>query len=126
MDRNRIILVEDDPDLRDEMVEGLSIFGVDAVPAADGVEALGVLSVETDISVVLTDLRMPNMDGLALAAEVAALYPARRVKVILVSGYLSEVDEELASRLCLFGRLNKPSPLATIVAAVRSALAAAN
>jgi CheY-like chemotaxis protein len=60
-----VLIVEDEPDFADLLAYGLSARGYDVVCAADGLEALEVQG-KGPVSVVITDVRMPRMDGLEL------------------------------------------------------------
>lgn len=85
-DRERILIVEDNEQVRDVVVELIEDLGYDVVVAGDGHEALKVLRADDAIKLVFTDIVMPNgMSGVALAKAVAALN--KRVKVVLTSGY---------------------------------------
>jgi len=117
-----ILVVDDEDELRDEMVYALDLLGIPAVAAADGLEALAVLEKSPDIRVVLTDLRMPNMDGLALATALADRPAGAEIEVIMLSGHLTQADNDEASRLGIFACLNKPTPLRRIAETVRQAL----
>jgi CheY-like chemotaxis protein len=83
------VLVVDDSPLFRQMAVALIRDGVGcrAVHAADGIEALGLLK-PAEPSVVLTDLRMPRMDGLELVKAIRADYP--HIPVILMTAYGSE------------------------------------
>ncbi|MCY2959505.1 MAG: response regulator transcription factor [Planctomycetota bacterium] len=67
MTRGRILLVEDEAIGRELLARGLSRSGYEVETAADGVEAAALLEREFDF--VVTDLVMPNADGLAVLAE---------------------------------------------------------
>lgn len=78
MTRGRILLVEDEALGRDLLARGLKRAGFDVATAADGVEALEMLSDEFDF--VVTDLVMPRADGLPVLAELnRRRHPAQRI-----------------------------------------------
>lgn len=79
-----ILLVDDDPLVRESTAWMLSDAGHDVHEAADGVEALEFLSAAGPVDLLITDINMPRMDGLALAHEAKLRWPALRV--LLVSG----------------------------------------
>jgi len=80
----RILIVDDDPDIRESLPGGLSALGAEIVTAKDGEEALArVASAPPDI--VLTDVRMPGLDGLELLRLLRDRVP--EVDVILMTAY---------------------------------------
>jgi CheY-like chemotaxis protein len=80
---NRILLVDDDDTLR--QVLGVSLFrlGYEVVEARDGREALHHCAVRLP-EIVLTDILMPNQEGLETISRLRRLYP--QVKIIAMSG----------------------------------------
>jgi DNA-binding NtrC family response regulator len=86
----RILLADDDPDIRSFLASILRRrdFVVDS--ACDGIEALELLKVPGYAAdLLITDVKMPRMDGVGLARAAAALYPD--MPVLFISGW-SEVD----------------------------------
>lgn len=82
-----ILIVDDEEMLREILVESLREEGYDMLSASDGVDALRVYAEHRDrISLVITDLGMPNMGGEELFAKLYAANP--EVKVIVSSGFL--------------------------------------
>src|SRR5579862_5473169 len=84
----KVLLVEDNVTLRDLMQSILSSSGYVVVLAEDGTEALARFQAEGPIDIVITDLIMPGMNGLALADRLNESEP---VKVLFISGSLEEV-----------------------------------
>src|SRR5262249_34795124 len=74
--------------------------------AAGGEQALEQLRVHPDIDVVLTDITMPNMDGLTLLGRVSELYPTTKVVIISAYGDMSNIRR--AMNLGAFDFLVKP------------------
>jgi CheY-like chemotaxis protein len=82
-----ILVVDDDPGLRQMMARALSQEGYRVLTAAGGEEALTLAGTLLErLSLVVTDIRMPDMDGLELAAHLAQLTPSPHV--LFVSGYV--------------------------------------
>ena len=71
----RIVVVEDEPVIRDAIVEMLQLTGHEAVQAADGVEGLGCATAQ-DVDLVLLDLMLPRMDGFEVLDELRKLKPS--------------------------------------------------
>jgi two-component system cell cycle sensor histidine kinase/response regulator CckA len=83
-----ILVVEDDPNVRDMAVVALETLGYSIFQAANGREALELVKKEKLINrldLLLTDIIMPEMDGMELARQIVKLNP--KIKVLLSSGY---------------------------------------
>ncbi len=85
----RVLLVDDEEPIRRPIARFLSRRGAVVIEAADGVEALERL--DDDVDVVLTDLRMPRMDGAELHARLQAARPALAERVIFLSGDITQL-----------------------------------
>lgn len=79
-----ILVVDDEENIRDALVKILHKEGYNTLAAAEGKEALGILR-EKDVNLVLTDLKMPVMDGLELLTACKMIKPT--VEVILITAY---------------------------------------
>jgi len=77
----RLLVVEDDPDMRALLVEGLQAGGYDVASAQDAFKALGKLE-DCHPDLVLTDLRLPGMDGLDLIAKLLERHPDLPILVL--------------------------------------------
>ncbi len=84
-DRQRVLVVDDNADLADAIVEGVSEHGYDVVGVTSGKEALRLLRSER-VDALVTDLRMPGVDGLALLRASMSLDPLRPVIVMTAYG----------------------------------------
>ena len=82
--RMKILLVDDDPSILKILADLMAIFGHDFVTAVDGVEAIEKLKHDF-FHIVLTDMMMPNMDGMELLKHIHKNYP--NIKVMVVTGY---------------------------------------
>ena len=80
-----VLVAEDEAMFRDAAVESLRNCGFQVFAAGDGEEALAILKAHPEISLLVSDVRMPNMDGYALVEQGLALRPS--LKVILMTGY---------------------------------------
>jgi two-component system response regulator YesN len=98
----QLLLVDDEPMLLKSMVENdwLSIGVEDVFQAVSGLEAVEVLK-KTPIDIVVTDIRMPGMNGLQLCKHIQDHYP--RTKCILLSGY---GEFEYARQAIMYGTVN--------------------
>jgi CheY-like chemotaxis protein len=87
-----ILLVEDEVLLREGVQETLEVFGYTVIGAADGVEALDWLE-QTPVSLIITDLVMPNMNGVAFIEQVRVKFPS--LPIIVASGSPDSVTRRL-------------------------------
>ena len=83
----RILVVDDEELIRNLVVNGLSELGHSWITAIDGVDALNKMG-ENKFDAVITDITMPNMDGIILTREISKQYPA--IPVMVMVGF----DEE--------------------------------
>ncbi|HEY9722477.1 MAG TPA: response regulator [Oscillatoriaceae cyanobacterium] len=117
----RVLVVEDDPDYRANLVEWLAGSGYDVQEAANGQEAIALAS-DAGFDVVVTDLRMPEVDGLELLEWFKATYPD--TAVIFLSGQATVQDAIKALREWGgFDFLEKPIELPVLSAVVERAIA---
>jgi len=85
-----IFIVDDNPNMSSLLCEMLEVFDYRPVRASDGEQALAELE-KHDISMVITDMRMPTMTGLELLERVKRRNP--KMPVVLISGYsLDEIE----------------------------------
>ena len=81
---NVILAVDDSPSMRQMVGQTLRAAGYDVIEAADGVEALELAKGKV-VDVVITDVNMPNMDGITLVAQLRALPSYRLVPLLLLT-----------------------------------------
>jgi DNA-binding NtrC family response regulator len=81
----RVLLVEDEAVLRELAAENLQEAGYNVIEAGDGADGLEVLQSDTPIDILLSDIRLPGMNGYQLAEAGRALRPD--LKIILMTGY---------------------------------------
>lgn len=113
-----IALVEDDPSLRDATVQALTLEGAEVTAFPDARAALGWLTADYP-GVVVSDVRMPGMDGIAFFAALREIDPD--LPVILVTGHgdIAMAVEAMKNGAADF--LTKPYASADLIRAVRSA-----
>jgi two-component system cell cycle response regulator CpdR len=120
----RILIAEDEDSLRGLVRRALVEDGHDAVAAADGAAALDLLTQAGGaFDLILTDIKMPVMDGIALALAAARDYPD--VTIVLMTGYADQRERAHGLEALIHAVITKPFSVAEIQAAVTSALAAA-
>jgi CheY-like chemotaxis protein len=111
--QTKILIVDDDPEVREILAETLVEFGYGVEQAGSGEEALPMLGRRPDIGMVITDVRMPGMSGLELAEQAKARNA--RLKIILISGYF--LPQPIALRF-----LKKPFHMHELFSAVQAEL----
>src|SRR5690606_37301553 len=115
----RILVVEDEQAVRDLLAKTLTMADYDVDSAADGASAIDRLrAVEYDL--LITDLKMPGMDGLSVIREARRAAPD--LPVIIITGYSTEASAIEAINLGVAGYLTKPFRLPRILAAPARAL----
>ena len=118
-ERPRILVVDDEQAVRDLLSKTLTMADYDVDSADDGPSALDKMrAVEYDL--LITDLKMPGMDGLSVIREARKLAPDLRV--IIITGYSTEASAIEAINLGVTGYLTKPFRLPRILAAAARAL----
>jgi len=119
----RILLVEDDPGLRDTLAEVLAERGYDVTCVCDGLAALAELGGHPPPSVILLDLAMPVMDGWAFRREQRRDPRIAKIPTIVLSASLG-LDSGAVDALGVAAMLSKPFDLDRLLAAVERARAA--
>lgn len=118
-DRPRILVVDDEQAVRDLLAKTLTMADYDVDSAPDGASAIDRLrAVEYDL--LITDLKMPGMDGLSVIREARRAAPD--LPVIIITGYSTEASAIEAINLGVAGYLTKPFRLPRILAATARAL----
>ena len=118
----RILIAEDEEALCAMCARALKLDGHEVTAAHDGAEALDVLSREPGrFDLLLTDVRMPVMDGIALALAAARDFPD--LTILLMTGYADQRERAQGLDALIHDVLAKPFTLAMLRGAVGEALA---
>jgi CheY-like chemotaxis protein len=119
----RVLIADDEDSMRALVARAIAMDGHETVTAQDGAEALEILTREQGaFDLLLTDIQMPVMDGIALALSAARDFP--RLTILLMTGFADQ--RERASNLDAIAHdvITKPFSVADIRTAVADALAA--
>lgn len=116
--KGRVLVVDDDPELRQMVVCALQSRGYRAEGAEDGLQALARLQ-QGSFDMVVTDFQMPRLDGLALLREVRRLEPP--LPVVILTGFVDTSMEGVLRRAGAFRVLTKGGRLADLVRTVEEA-----
>ncbi|MBK8974851.1 MAG: sigma-54-dependent Fis family transcriptional regulator [Planctomycetes bacterium] len=118
-DSPRILIVDDQQAVRDELAYALEFEGYRCRQAADGPAALHVLG-EGDIGLVLLDVKMPGMDGLEVLDKVRERWP--QIPVVMISGHGDIETAVAAIRAGAYDFLPKPFDADRVLVSVQNAL----
>lgn len=117
--RSRILLVDDDPDLLRLLTIRLEAAGHGVMTTSKAEQALAMIAAERP-HLVITDLRMPGMDGSALFDAISATHPA--LPVIILTAHGTIPDAIAATNRGVFGYLTKPYDAKALMMQVEQAL----
>jgi signal transduction histidine kinase len=118
----RILIVDDELDLLDELQESMLAAGWHVEVASNATMALEKLDADRDVTVLLSDIRMPGLDGLSLAKRVCEKRCCEiATEVVLLTGHGTIDDAAEAVRIGAFDFLSKPISLQALVDAAQRA-----
>ncbi len=116
-----VLVVEDEPQVRDVAVRSLRSLGYQVLEACNGVDALRVLEgYDDEVHLLASDVLMPQMGGVELAARLHSERPSLRI--LLASGHTDRVVNLDAEMNCPFELISKPYTAVSLGAAVRRVL----
>ncbi|MBC8204302.1 MAG: response regulator [FCB group bacterium] len=115
----RILVVDDEPNVRRMLIKGLEKLGYEVESAADGIEALEILN-QKEIAVGIYDIMMPRMDGLELLAKTREIDPDIQVLIITAMSQMNMVIHALKQGAFAF--IRKPFRLDEITHEVQNSL----
>jgi two-component system cell cycle response regulator CpdR len=116
----RILLADDDAAARNLVQRALAGDGHAVTCTQDGAEALEHIQSSSQFDVLIADVQMPGLDGIALAEKSLKLQP--KLRVILISGFADELDRAQHLKAKVARVVAKPITLEGIRAAVRAVL----
>jgi excisionase family DNA binding protein len=117
--RPRVLVVDDEASIRELLTKTLALAEYEVQDAPDGRAALALVRATT-FDLLVTDLKMPGMDGLALIRDARRLVPT--LPVIIITAYSTEASAIEAANLGVAGYLTKPFRIAKILTTVAKAL----
>ena len=118
----RVLIADDEESMRMLVARAIAMDGHDIVTAEDGAEALEILIRENGaFDLLLTDIKMPVMDGIALALTVARDFPD--LTILLMTGFADQRERAHGLDALIHDVLTKPFTLADFKQAVKGALA---
>lgn len=118
----RILVAEDDDSVRAFIDSALRIKGHEVVLAEDGGLAAEILGQEEGrFDLLLSDIKMPIMDGIALALDVGARFP--QLTILLMTGFADQRERAHGLDALIYDVITKPFTLTDLMAKVEDALA---
>jgi CheY-like chemotaxis protein len=117
----KLLIVEDDESVRMFVSRALARGGHDVDIAADGAQGLDMIETASgNYDLVLSDIRMPEMDGIEMAKSAAGRFP--EMKIVLMTGYAEQRERAAELDGIIRDVVQKPFTLAEIRSRVESAL----
>jgi CheY-like chemotaxis protein len=119
----KILIADDEDSMRQLVARAIAMDGHETVTAQDGAEALEILTrANGRFDLLLTDIQMPVMDGIALALSVARDFPD--LTILLMTGFADQRERASNLNALVHDVVTKPFSVADIRTAVADALAA--
>ena len=120
---SKILIADDEDSMRQLVARAIAMDGHEIVTAQDGAEALEILTrADGRFDLLLTDIQMPVMDGIALALSVARDFPD--LTILLMTGFADQRERASNLNALVHDVVTKPFSVADIRTAVADALAA--
>ena len=117
----KILIAEDDENVRQFVARALSHAGHDVTEAEDGGLAAEIMQEQQGgFDLLLSDIKMPVMDGIALALHVGATYG--HVKIVLMTGFAEQRERAFGLEGLIYDVIAKPFSLAVLLEKVDDAL----
>ena len=118
----RVLIADDEESMRTLVARAIAMDGHSIVTAEDGAEALEILTREAGaFDLLLTDIKMPVMDGIALALAAARDHPT--LPILLMTGYADQRERALGLDALVRAVIAKPFTLDQLRCAIAGALA---
>ncbi len=119
MDKNHILIVEDDADIRSGIEIYLKNQGYDVSQAGDGIEGLAVIEKE-EIDLAIVDIMMPRMDGITMMMKVRE--KGYDFPVIMLSAKSEEVDKIMGLNMGADDYITKPFGIMELLSRIKAVL----
>ncbi|NRA46979.1 MAG: response regulator [Oligoflexales bacterium] len=104
----KVLIVDDSPTIRQQAAFILSREGYEVIEATDGVEGLDTIKKNTDLSLVISDINMPNMNGLEMLGKVRELNDLNHIPIFMLTTESDPKKIEDAKTKGANGRMVEP------------------
>lgn len=115
----RVLVVDDEKIIRDLLTRTLTIAGCEVLTANDGLEGLEVLG-EEKIDIIISDIKMPKMDGITMVREILSTRP--RMPILMITGYAETDVLKAVKALGVVDTIIKPFRNNSIISSINKAL----
>lgn len=112
------LVVDDEPLIRMDTADLVAEAGYDVIEAEDGCEAISYLAAHPTVCLVITDIQMPEVDGLTLARHIAAHWPS--IAIIIASGAVLPAPGEFPADARFISKPFSPAVVLETIIAVRA------
>ena len=116
----RLLVVDDEESIRAYVKQALAVHGYEIVCAKDGADALRVLG-RYKVDAMITDIRMPVMDGISLSLQARSMQP--HLRILLMTGYVGELERAHNIGILVDRIITKPFTIESLMTAVRNLFA---
>ena len=104
----QILVVDDSSTVRDEVAGFLKRNGLDVATAVDGKDGLSKLRMDSKVKLVVSDVNMPNMDGLTMAEKIRGELNNKTVNIVMLTTENSPIMKERGKAAGVKGWIVKP------------------
>jgi CheY-like chemotaxis protein len=118
-DGEKVLVVDDDVRNVFAMVSALELYGLTALTADSGPEAIDLLERNPDVRVVLMDLMMPGIDGFTATAKIRAMAGYGQLPIVAVTARAAPGDRELSLQAGMDEHVTKPVEVERLLALIR-------
>ncbi|SFN05117.1 two-component system, chemotaxis family, response regulator CheY [Formivibrio citricus] len=119
----QVLVVDDSSTVRNEVCDFLKANGLTVVPAVDGKDGLDKLKANSSIKLVVSDVNMPNMDGLTMAEKIRGELKNSSVNIIMLTTENSPAMKERGKAAGIKGWIVKPFNGAAVIGSLKKLIA---
>jgi two-component system, chemotaxis family, chemotaxis protein CheY len=81
----KVLIVDDSETLRSQLKKALNSIGLEVIEAADGMLGVEAFQSSSDIKLIISDVNMPNMDGLTMCSEIVTLPTGSSIPILMLT-----------------------------------------
>ncbi len=118
----KILVVDDSDAVRAQLKKDISAGGHDVIEASDGVDGLSKLKATNDVQLVISDVNMPNMDGLTMVKNLRQIEHYAKVPVLMLTTETNAEMKKIAKDVGVRAWIGKPHVAAKLMSAISTIL----